>query len=310
MYGRFTRDISKLALPEKLSTGSFEDVRRKYEISVLEISPNHILLQATDENLDRVTIDERHRLNANFILPPPSKAYLFEEADRLIALEVVGRGRLDGLYSAYWKVQSEKDAEGEMIFARGLRQPVLGEKRDRNSFSSTKNSGSSFEGRNIASIFETVSEKTRERLRDGGEDFDFESVKSLLQQVRFAQHILKRERGFYTKRWEELQSVTGFPFLSKAKIAKNIRIDPLEITDTGYRAVVEGTKGDLMGEQFVMDQTGVIRQIRYTDAIAHQLQESTEILKNTFKFQISEMQGTDSQAVLDSKKSRHVESSK
>src|SRR5690606_34352941 len=101
--GRFTRDISRLALPDQLSSGKRELLERDYEISVLEVRPNRFMLLATGiTSSDRITIDESHRLNANFILPAPSRDYLLQEADRLLRLRAHGLPAEGGAFSRYW----------------------------------------------------------------------------------------------------------------------------------------------------------------------------------------------------------------
>ncbi|MGZ3740330.1 MAG: hypothetical protein ACXVB9_13210, partial [Bdellovibrionota bacterium] len=45
--GRFTRDLSRLSVPGRLASGDFEELRRFYEISVIEVQPKRFLLLAT-----------------------------------------------------------------------------------------------------------------------------------------------------------------------------------------------------------------------------------------------------------------------
>ncbi len=124
IHGRYTRDISRLSLPEDLSGGGFGQVQRDYEISVLEVWPSRFLILASGiVNLDRVTIDERNRMSANFVLPPPSRAYLFSEADRLLRLKAEGLDGSESYTSRFWKI-TKSDAYGWI--AVGSREPVLG----------------------------------------------------------------------------------------------------------------------------------------------------------------------------------------
>ena len=291
--GRYTRDLSNLSLPEKMASGNLEDLRRRYEISVLELHPNRFLLIASGVgNSDRVTIDESFRLNANFILPPPSKAYLFEEADRLLRLKMQGTKEAEGIYARYWRVQSAE----EQWYAIGIKSPVLGEKHEIR------------QARLPASIFNSVSKHLQTRMSSSSqtakdeaanqksaeksalplafkEKLSSNDVNDWLIHARQAQHIFKRERGRYARKWEELDLVSNFRFADRIRLAKNIRVHPMEISDddSGFQLVLEGTSGDLLGEQFTTDKEGAVRQVRYTDTLIQQLQETTDLLENTFR---------------------------
>jgi len=305
IHGSFSRDITRLGIPENLSSGTMDEVRRVYEISVLEIAPQRVLLLATGVNqgknrsitrMDRVTMDERHRFNANFILPPPSRSYLYEEGDRLLRLKLSGNSYIDSVYSSYWQLENSKDLA--TIAVIGKKNPVLNERR---SFSDT-------------TLFENVREQLRGRNLDesnrfpaaislpnsafGTKKLRAEDVRALLLEAHQAQHIYKRERGFYTRKWEDLDAVTGFQFLDKKQKAANIRFQPIQLAENGYQIILEGTSGELLGEQFQIDQNANVRQVRYTDTLIQQLQKSTEFLESTFKFQISEIP-VSSKGVLD-----------
>ena len=59
IYGRYTRDLSRILLPNRLATGDLEQLRRSYEISVIEVQPKRFLILATGiKNTDRITVDE------------------------------------------------------------------------------------------------------------------------------------------------------------------------------------------------------------------------------------------------------------
>ncbi|HEY8278853.1 MAG TPA: hypothetical protein VIH99_04475 [Bdellovibrionota bacterium] len=298
--GRFTRDLSRLSLPGQLASGDLEQLRRAYEISVIEVQPKRFLLLATGvRNADRVTVDESHRLNANFVVPPPTRAYLLEEADRLLGLRAQGLVPQEGIYSQYWQITLAP--EDQSWVALGVRSPVVGERRE-------------FQGeRALASIFAAVSDRVKSKMvgarglatKNAPDDSDLEmeipkanlfkellqpsDVQEWLENARLAQHVHKREHGRYAKRWEQLDLVSGYHFSERMKVAKNIRVHPIELNsdERDYRLVLEGTTGDLLGEQFVMDRTGTMRQVRYTEALIHQLQEGTNLLESTFHFQIN-----------------------
>ncbi len=299
--GRFTRDISRLSLPSRLASGDLEQLRRSYEIAVVEVQPKRFLLLATGiRSTDRVTVDESHRLNANFIVPPPTRAYLLEEADRLLGLYAQGLEPQEGIYSRYWQISRSSEDQGWV--ALGVRSPVVGERRD-------------LQGdRALASIFAAVSERVKNKMGQkdseaherisSEEEADLmedartnlfkdalgpSDVQEWLESARLAQHVHKRERGHYAKRWEQLDAVSDYHFAERMKAAKNIRVHPIELTgdEKDFHLVLEGTSGDLMGEQFVMDRSGSMRQVRYTEALIHQLQEGTNLLENTFHFQIN-----------------------
>ena len=300
IYGRYTRDLSRILLPNRLATGDLEQLRRSYEISVIEVQPKRFLILATGiKNTDRITVDESHRLNANFSVPAPSRAYLLEEADRLLGLRAQGLETMEGFFSGYWEIG--KGADDQSWFAVGLKNPVRGERRE-------------LQGEKaLANIFAVVSEKLKNAMSPSGdghapasvnddavsseivhialfkEALTPSDVQEWLEAARLAQHIHKRERGVFARRWEQLDLVSEYHFEERMKYAKNVRVHPIEVSldERDFHFTIEGTNGDLMGEQFVMDRSGSMRQIRYTDALIHQLQEGTNLLENTFHFQIN-----------------------
>jgi hypothetical protein len=281
IHGRFTRDISRLAIPDQLSAGKRDLLDRDYEISVLEVRPNRFILLATGTNSsDRVTIDESHRLNANFVLPAPSRSYLFQEADRLLRLRAHGLPAEGGVFSRYWDFATDEAKEWVAV---GLRTPVLGVKR-----------GMEGEGN---SIFASVREQVQSRMGDPAREpaalgvpgrfkdiLESRDVNEWLNAAHLAQHVHLREKGRFARRWEELDSVSDYHFADRIKSVKNLRVHPIELETKGYQLTLEGTSGDLLGEQFVMDQSGSVRQVRYTETLIQQLQETTNILEN---FQIN-----------------------
>ena len=114
-------------------------------------------------------------------------------------------------------------------------------------------------------------------------------VKNWLEAAHFAQHVYRKEKGSFAKRWEDLDSVSDFHFAERMRIVKNIRVHPVDlgVDQESFHLTLEGTAGDLLGEQFVVDTGGTVRQVRYTEALIQQLQETTAILQNTFHFQIN-----------------------
>jgi len=286
LHGRYTRDLARLSVPSRLTSGTQEALRRHYEISVLEVRPSRFLILASGvDNSDRVTIDESHRINANFVLPAPARAYLFEEAERMIRLTEEGLPQSAGLVSRYWQLRQE---DGASWVAVGVRAPVMGERRAIPG------------GRGMATIFSSVREKMQSRLSSTSpaatrmpaeaaipahgahkEILDGSDVSDWLLAAHQAQHVHLRERGRFAARWEELDSVSDYYFSERMRAVKNLRVHPIELSGgrEGYRLVVEGTSGDLQGEQFMMDSGGVLRQVRYTEALIQQLQETTNILE-------------------------------
>ncbi|RZA05781.1 MAG: hypothetical protein EOP11_12010 [Proteobacteria bacterium] len=291
--GRFTRDLSRLSMPAQLGSGTWEELRRDYEISVLEVHPNRFLLLATGvNNSDRVTIDESFRLNANFVLPPPSRAYLVEEADRLLRLKQEGIEPKEGVFTRFWSLTPE---EGAGLVAVGQRPPVMGERRTLEA------------RREVASLFSAVGNQVKDTMgfdpsvsgpaenSEGAktsagykENLESKDVTEWLQAAQLAQLSHRRELGRYAKRWEDLDRVSSYRFGDRMRVARNVRVHPIELSGQGkrsaYRLTLEGTTGDLMGEQFVIDDTGTMRQVRYTESLIQQLQSNTNLLEN---FQIN-----------------------
>lgn len=302
IHGRFTRDISRLSFPSRLASGDFEQLRRSYEISVVEVAPKKFLLLATGvTNTDRVTIDESHRMNANFVMPAPPRAYLVEEADRMLSLYNQGHEPKEGNFSRYWQIS--RSGENNSWVAVGVSKPVLGERRE-------------YQGqRALASIFAAVSERVKSKMKiqadgtpaDPSSDADSDlfpeasgnalfkevlspsDVQEWLDRARLAQHVYSREYGHFARRWEQLDSVSDYHFGERMKVAKNIRVHPIELSadERDFHFTLEGTVGDLMGEQFIMDKSGSMRQVRYTEALIQSLQEGTNLLENALQFQIN-----------------------
>ncbi len=283
VYGRYTRDLHRLSLPNQLASGSRIELEQEYEISLLEVQPNRFVLLATGlKNSDRVTIDESHRLNANFVLPPPARAYLFEEADRMLRLQSQGLPLTEGVYGRYWEL--ERAGAQLPWVAVGKKKPVLNERREL------------VAEREVASIFHSVKEQVQNRLVPGVASVaslgktkvEVRDVQEWLEKARLAQHVYRREKGAYARRWEDLDQVSDYGFLERMRSASNIRVHPIEVNfgEKGFQLTLEGTEGDLLGERFVVDESGLMRQVRYTETIVQQLQETTEFLESAFRPQI------------------------
>jgi hypothetical protein len=298
--GRFTRDLSRLSLPSHLASGDLEQLQRYYEISVIEVQPNRFLLQATGvKNTDRVTIDESHRLNANFVPPAPTRAYLLEEADRLLSQRAEGLSAEEGLYSRYWQITPED----QTWVATGLQQPVTGDRREyqgdrmletifqqvservKGTMGEKTDDGKVIEGPSPASVSDDALMLDEPRTSLFKEVLTPSDVQEWLESARLAQHVHRKEHGHYAKRWEQLDEVSSYHFAERMKAVKNLRVHPIELSsdEREFHLTLEGTSGDLMGEQFVMDRTGSMRQVRYTEALIHQLQEGTNLLENAFR---------------------------
>lgn len=286
--GRYTRDLGRIGLPEQLASGAtIFEVFRQYEISMLEAESHRFVLLAQGvASTDRATVDEKNRLRANFSLPPLSRAYLMEEAERILSLKNSGEEPNLGLAEAYWGIN--KDESGIWL-ALGSRDPVRGERIEPSRDAQGLTIFSSVRGHieNRISSSETLGARTLssvpEKLASGlglkreDKDLSTQDVISFLEKVQAAQWIHKRERGRYASRWDELQTVSKLDF-DKVRAAKNVRLLPIEMNAQTFRATLEGTEGDLLGEQFVASEEGAVRQVRYTEALAEQLQQTTDLL--------------------------------
>jgi hypothetical protein len=293
LNGRYTRDLSRLSLPSRLSGGDRAQLEQDYEISELETHQKRFHILATGlSQTDRVTIDEGHRINANFVLPPPSRAYLLDEAERLLRLRGSGEKAEEGLYARYWQISGSSGGEG--FVALGIRNPVLGEKRQLSAatfgitlFSSVSEAMKSRFSPRAQRVPAQKAEATKSSVLK--EQVEARDIRDWLDRARMAQHVFKRERGTYARRWEDLDLVSDFRFSERIRASRNVRVQPIAVkgNGSGFELTIEGTAGDLLGEQFSVDESGAVRQVRYTEALIRQLQESTEILENTFRFQIN-----------------------
>jgi hypothetical protein len=280
--GRFTRDLSRLAIPDRLASGTLEELKAEYEIAATEVSPSRFLLVGQGlKNGDRVSLDEMHRINANFVLPEPNKKYLSEEADRMLRLHKAGESPLPGIYAQYWRIESVPE---EGLVALGVRAPVAGERL------------AQIPLRRPAGLFESVSEAIRNPelgnsigaaigasagLSVASSLLQSRDVEAWLKAAHYAQHVFFREQGRFARKWDELDSAVDFQFSKKSKSTENVRFHPIEIQEGGqrYRIVLEGTRGDIEGEQFILDQSGNIQQVRFTEALKQQLQSTTDLLE-------------------------------
>lgn len=293
--GRYTRDLGRLGLPDRLASGSsIFDVFRHYEVSILEAQSHRFVLLAQGMgSTDRVTIDEKSRLRANFTLPPLGKSYLLEEAERIVNLRASGEDPDPGLVSEYFNFKQEES--GEWV-ALGNREPVMGEKISPLWDSAASPLFSSVRGhlenrlnekigegaaRGISSVPRKNAEKNGPIA--GGEEINSQEAISFLEKVQAAQWIHKKERGRFASRWEELLGVSNLNF-ERIRAAKNVRLLPIEVGSKSFRITLEGTEGELLGEQFVASDEGAVRQVRYTEALVEQLQQTTNLLGN---FQIN-----------------------
>ncbi len=290
VHGRYTRDLSRLLLPEDFSSGKEEELRRNYEISMLEVRPNRFLLLATGLNSsDRITMDESHRISANFVLPAPTKMYLVEEADRMLRLKA--RGTVvggDTMFFRYWRIEED---ETFAWVAVGIRQPVLGERRDLPMANESQSIFASVRQQMQNRLSDVVGSRTPAAIRGGADlvykhSVDVKDVQEWLDAAHLAQHVHFRERGRFAQRWEDLDAVSGYHFIERIRAVTNLRVRPIDIigANKDYQIVMEGIAGELLGEQFVMDRSGQVRQVRYTETLIQQLQETTNILGN---FQIN-----------------------
>lgn len=290
IHGRFTPDLARLGLPRFTPSGSVDEVRARFEIGVKAIGSHRFVVEAKN-GADRVVIDEGYRLRANFLLPAPNRFFLFDEADRQIRASFQGRASEGGVYARYWKLE-----RGGV--AVGVREPVMGERRAWLEPVA--------EGREPASLFAGVSSKLRVlAMNSPSREYSAAELTQWMRTVQLAQHIHRRERGRYARRWQELDSVAQFGLARLEQEATNLRLLPIEVDETGYRVKVEVTGGDWMGEQFVLDQSGQVQQIRHSQALVKSISEGNASLQNAIKFQITE-EPNENPSVLDTRKPASV----
>lgn len=297
VYGRFSRDLAELGVPDMLALGSLEEVRRNYEISVLEASSKRLVILATAQpgaavapgtRSDRITVDERFRLNANFQLPPLAKKYLLTEADRGLSLRFKGREALLGLSADYWSFEPKQEAEKIRWSAVGKQGPVLGNLRH--------HANPSLPERGLASVFTRVSRHlggTKRSIAANEEhaELGVRQIRYLLADARLAQHIHLRERGFYAEDWQALDQVTSFRIVERLDRSPNLSREPIELLrNSSFELRLKAISGPLLGEVFSMGLSGELKQIRFTDVLVKKLNESSKILQGTaVGFQISEI---------------------
>lgn len=295
VYGRFARDLRNLGVPENASGGKLDELRRYYEISVMEANTKRFLILASAQpavsvelglRADRVTIDERYRLNANFPLPPMNRKYLADAADRILGLKLRGRSPELGLGGDFWTFEQHQDVDRQRWIAVGRRGAAVGTLRQ----ASFENDTS----RTLASIFTQVKKRietraVRKSAAPTGPEFDVAAMNFLLSDARFAQHVHFREKGYYTDQWENLDLVTGFRLSERATQAGNVALEPIELVASGFTMRLKATSGPLLGEVFAINEVGLIKQIRFSDVLVKELKNSAEILGNPTRFQISEV---------------------
>ena len=320
VYGRYTRELGSLGVPLELSHGSVLELSRHYEISVLEANPKRLLILANAKlsvpaglslRGDRVTIDENYRLNGNFQLPYLSKKYLALEADRALQLRLRKRPIELGLAKDYWRFEPKYDGDRAKWLAVGARGPVLGGQR------SAVFGGEPAEARGLASIFTQVKRhlaaksgagrgrKTKAASDYSRREYGLSDLHFLLSDSRFAQHVHHRERGFFAGEWTQLDSVSSFNIVERVAGSVNLELEPIEMTPEGYNLRIKAIEGALVGELFTMSESGELKQIRYTDVLVKELNQSRGILQNSLGFQISEVPQDDA-AITEEKTAKKI----
>lgn len=299
VYGRFSRDLRSLGVPLTLPSGSTEELRHFYEISVSEADSKRFLILANAQpglspelqlRGDRVTVDERYRLNANFTIPPLNKKYLIQTADRILDLKLRGRVAEMGIAAEYWRFEQKQELDRSRWVAVGRRGSAVGTLRQ-----------ASFERepeRSVASIFQQVrrrlNQPVQNKTADKGEaennrDLDIRSLNFLLNDARFAQYIHYRERGVYTEQWGDLDQVAGFQIEERVRSSTNISQEPIELVPGGFVIRLKATRGALLGEVFAINELGAVKQIRFSDVLVKELKDTASLLGNPTRFQISEV---------------------
>ncbi len=289
-FGRYTHNLNNLILPDKLSTGSLSDINQVYEIAVLKASNNHLLIMARSEShvgdlfgvqKDHITIDGDYVLSANFPIPPLSKRYLLSDVDRTLRLHALEIKQKRGLSQSYWRIEEHSVKGYAKWSAIGLRNPVKGEHRVF-TVSQEEESESIFSQvhqqiKTTLKIKRNTMKATKKTTLSKGEIFSF------LTKVYFAQRIFYTIHGYYTQHWKDLELVAGFPFQEKIKNATNIKLEPIQRNDAGYRVGLRGTFGELLGERFHVNENGSLEQTRYTDVLVKELERSTRLLGSSLQ---------------------------
>lgn len=282
IYGQYTRDIKRLGLPQKFFSGDWKRLHERYEISVADIGPSKLLVLAiaasdrvgdADIQHDRIVMDERLRVNANFQIPALSRSYLLEEVNRRLRLFAFGMQSLPGLADSYWRItRSTIEAKKSAI---GLQAPVRGERVVLPA-----------KQRSVASIFVETTKRIRSiKWEDKAISpqnkvaADLHQIKSLLFKARFAQHVYRQETGRYARRWQDLDRFNGFGFRTIASQLNNVKLQPLEADTKTFMVSLKGTSGNLLGEIFSINEKGTLKQIRFSKQLIDQLQQSTEWLE-------------------------------
>lgn len=291
--GQFTRDLQRLGLPRRYFEENWADVHRAYEIAVVDVGPSKLLIMAsgianidpdTQTRHDRIVIDERLRVNANFPLPHLSRQYLLEEVKRRLNLQKKNRSAFSSLADEYWNYGKFAQAGEVKRFALGRRAPVRGERV-------VLPKG----GREVASIFSETSNRIRSIQWGEAEApaprriASKTEIHAILGRARLAQHIHLQESGTYARRWKELDSVAGFRFRRTTQEISNLRLEPIEADDNSFMVSLKGTSGSLLGEVFSINEAGTVKQIRFSDTIINRLQKSQEWLeKNLYIREVGE----------------------
>lgn len=221
-YGRYTQFLNRTGIwiPRKLSA--------VYEIRVTEASVDSLMVTAVSEIhgkvQDRISIDHRYQVTANFPLPEAREVYLKALAERAIrrlskapdhplAQDALIRMVDRGVFRNHYKYEIQKDSKGKVVVtALGVRAPVLNSRLEYRSDLHDHESQD----------WESLEGDTGFRIPRWVEQFALDNDPTESQQQRaqtqtyeeafLARKIFEGEIGRAPRGWDELQWIGDFGF--------------------------------------------------------------------------------------------------
>lgn len=279
IHGKFARELSQLGVPFRLSNGSVFDLQKNFEIQLVDLSPDFFVIRARErQSKNQIFIDRKFHLSSNLNLPALSRAYLVEEGRRLLQLasaNVNSKSALEslGLARNYWTMEVSKEGERKIS---GTTFPVL----DEDAALVFRDSAETIEkpARSLAS--EPALNPYAAAISSGDEG----EIRKILNNARYSELVYFRETGKFTNRWDDLDRISGFGFKDLTK-SRFLRFHPIESSAGDFSLKIESAEGDNLGEQYLVSRLGEVQQIKYTDALLHQIKETTDLLQGSFLFQ-------------------------
>lgn len=299
LHGRFTYDLRNLAVFHGFSSSDLLYLEAVYEIYAVKLDDGSFSISAISKNsyekeknklVEKISLNEKFRVMANFPVPSPSKTYLIKEAYRMLRQHSLGRKLVGGVSTPYLSFhQQTLYGDKHYWYADGLRGEIKGDRYAINGASS------SLLGENALDTEEQFSDSFSLALRADNMghrkvSFSQEDFYAFLEEARFAQYSYEKETGRKANSWRELDLFFRFHFEHRSKRVDNFSLEVITVDKGDTLLAVRGTMGTLLGEYFSLGEKGKLERLQYTNIFINEVQRSTDLLRgNERGFQVKEL---------------------